>query len=246
MYIDNDREHNNFNERINEAPATTHLNKSTINKQKEFIVNNFPDNDVLLRNAPAIQRTHPGNSTYANITKRGKKIVIISSSICKRINMNKFHDNLKNGNAIKRCFSGATASQFLHFIMPTLEEEKPDTVILQIGTNNFTKKRQNAQEILKEILDVVDLCQHNGVNDVFVSSVINRPSFQSKVDELNRYLDANAREHNFTFIDNSNIQEIHLWRDKVHLNNKGIMLLANNFLNILNCNDTNSGYDKFF
>ena len=116
-------------------------------------------------------------------------------------------------------------------------------MILCVGTNNLSKKQQTTQDTLKEILDIVDLCRNNGVNHVFVSSIINRPSYQSKVDEINKYLFANAQQHNYTFISNSNVHEMHLWRDKVHLTNQGIQLLANNFLDSLN---KTSVYDNFY
>ena len=127
--------------------------------------------------------------------------------------------------------------------MPTLEEDKPDIVILCFGTNNLTKKRQSEREVTHEIIDVVNICHNLGVNKVYVSGILFRPAYKNKINEINRIIELNASTHDYIFIDNSNIQLEHLWRDKVHLNDKGTVLLANNFIDILN---ERSIYDDFF
>ena len=55
--------------------------------------------------------------------------------------MKEFNSKLKDKNAIKECYPGATASKTAHNIKPTLEEEQPDIVVINIGTNNLTKKK---------------------------------------------------------------------------------------------------------
>ena len=42
---------------------------------------------------------------------------------------------------IVRSFSGATAKHLRHYVEPTLEEERPDYVIIHVGTNNITKRK---------------------------------------------------------------------------------------------------------
>ena len=48
-------------------------------------------------------------------------------------------------------------------------------------------------------------------------------------------LDIKQVESNYRFIKNENIMlTSHLWRDKVHLNECGLTISVNNFINILN------------
>ena len=150
--------------------------------------------------------------------------------------MVEFERYLANGVAIKRYFRGATTSQMIHYVKPHLEDELPDRVILHIGTNNLTKKRnQTEAEIVKEISEIVRLCHKGGVNEVFVSSLARRPKFQNKIDNINTLLKTRADEMGeYVFIDNSNILQRHLWDDNLHHLGEGTIILANNFLRHVN------------
>ena len=71
--------------------------------------------------------TKPINTLLAQNAKINKerKIAIVSDSITKQIKMNEFNKLIVNGNAVKRAFGGATASQLNYYIQATLNEEKP-------------------------------------------------------------------------------------------------------------------------
>ena len=103
--------------------------------------------------------------------------VIISDSITKRINMIKLNSALQNGNALKRVFPGATASQLNHYIHASLSEDKPNTVIFCAGSNNISKKKQCAQETAKEIINIAETCRRGGVKTVYISSLTCRQSY---------------------------------------------------------------------
>ena len=55
-----------------------------------------------------------------------------------------------------------------------------------------------------------------------------------QINEVNKLLEQHAGFYEYKFIDNGCINETHLRNDGVHLNNKGITILANNFLHHLN------------
>ena len=146
----------------------------------------YPEKDSQIYS----RRTVHGNSSYSNIGKKDCtlfriKTVIISDSIPKRIDMREFNDLLKNGAAYKRAFSGATASQLNHYVKATLVEDKPDSIIICAGTNNLTKKQQTVQETTKEIISIAETCRHNGVNTIYISSLICRPSHQKEINDIN-------------------------------------------------------------
>ena len=113
-----------------------------------------------------------------------------------------------------------------------------------MGTNNITEKRyQTARKIVHEILEIVYYCRNSGVNKVYVSSLICRPQYKSKVYEINELRKLNAVIQNYYFIYCGNIEKYHLGLDKVYLNRAGTILLANNFLNYLNRSDN---FDSFW
>ena len=102
-----------------------------------IFINNYPENNRLpLPSNNPFRQTVPGNSNYADVSRNGEKICILRNSICRPINMIEFNRVLKEGNAIKRFYPGAT-----------LEEGHPDTLIIMTGTNGITKKKnQSARE----------------------------------------------------------------------------------------------------
>ena len=67
--------------------------------------------------------------------------------------MNEFNNRYPAGDAFKQSFPGVTASKLTCYMKPWLIEEEPENVIIQVGTNNITKKKQSSEEIAHEILD---------------------------------------------------------------------------------------------
>ena len=230
------------------AGTTLDRNSTTINRwnfndsnkrRPTNVINQHSENDVLIREK-RIQMM-PGNSTYAGILSKGKKICIFSDSITRRINMNNFNSELRcdnsnkrSGDAVKRFFPGCTASQLKSYITPHLWEDEPDIVVINVGTNNLTKKRQSPNDTVTEIINVAKKCQKHGVNEVYVAGITCRPGFQEEINVINELLERNAESHNYVYINNNNIQEEHLWDDELHLNGDGIYLLKSNFLKNLN------------
>ena len=41
-----------------------------------------------------------------------------------------------------------------HYMKPTIEGELPDTVLINIGTNNITKSKQSENETVDEIMEI--------------------------------------------------------------------------------------------
>ena len=69
--------------------------------------------------------------------------------------------------------------------------------------------------------------------EVFVSGITLNPNHQSQIRVLNGLLKENTGMYNYVFIDNSDIEEEHLWKDQLRLNNKGTIRLACNVLDRL-------------
>ena len=61
------------------------------------------------------------------------------SHIC-RIKKNLFNNSITEGRAHLNSFSGATINRLDHFIIPILGEDRPDIVIICVGSNDITHK----------------------------------------------------------------------------------------------------------
>lgn len=212
--------------------ANTQRNDNFTKVQKRrpaFVTNKFPERD---RKPYRTTKHVPGNSAYAAITQRGKKVAIISDSICGGMNMAKLNRELKNKHAYKRLFPGVTPDDLQYYCLRTLEKDKPDIAIINVGTNNIGK--EDPFNIASEIIKVVKLCQERGCNKVYVSSIIHRPDYPDMVVQLNNILHQWQFHHDYELIYNDNINSTCICNDKIHLNYKGKDILSTNFRNILN------------
>ena len=72
----------------------------------------------------------PGNSTYASMTKYGKKLCIIGDSHIKRVRRNVFNNLTENGKPYLKSFRGAKVQHLHHFIELILSEDHPNMVII--------------------------------------------------------------------------------------------------------------------
>ena len=160
---------------------------------------------------------------------------IIGASIIQRLKIRDFNYWLDDKHATKVPFPGATVEKAAYYMKPTLEEESPDIVILNIGTNNLTKNRtQTEEDIAGEIIKMVEECRYMGVNEIFVSGLTVRKGWLNQIKNINNILIQKASAHNFKFIDNENIKYEDLSYDGLHLQKEGTIKLANNFIYVLN------------
>ena len=193
--------------------------------------NKYPEHDVVDYRTKI---TVPGNSDYrGDISKDGRKICILSDSICNRIKIHEFNKYLKNKKAYKICFPGCDTKSIHHYALHTLKKDKPDIVIINVGSNNM--KTDKPITIAEDLISLTEVCKTHGVGKVYISGITPRHGYQTKIDELNNILEGKQVNYHYSFIKNDNIvPNEHLWRDKIHLNDAGLDKLANNFLYVLN------------
>ena len=223
-----------------EGYAKNTKNKSNISKIKKrngIVIEQNPE-----RNFNKFTTTVPGNSSYANMLSKGKKVAVIGDSLVKRIRGKELSRNMNKGKAFVKSFPGATNKQLNHYVIPTLIEESPDIVVIHCGTNDinprFKQPHLDAEKIANDMIEIGKTCRNNGVNEVFISSIVCRSveAEMLKVDEVNKMVRDLCIKEGFAFIDNSFIGKQFLWKDGIHLLNDGTTLLANNILNSLNRN----------
>ena len=146
--------------------------------------------------------------------------------------MNEFNHHVKNGYAYRKTFPGATVQDLAHYCLLTLRVDQPDVCVINIGCNNLD--RDTPHDIYKGIINIVNICHHHGVNDVYVSAIPLRIGSEKAMADVNNFLRAKACFYDYFLIDNSNIQHHHISRDSTHLNYNGTILIANNFLKAIN------------
>ena len=103
-------------------------------KRPQIVTNKCPERNVIINHTKKIV---PGNSSYSNTTSQGKKILILSNSICGRINISKLNEALKSAHAVKKIYPGATPKELEHYCLKPLNDIKPDIAIINIGTNKI-------------------------------------------------------------------------------------------------------------
>ena len=132
-------------------------------------------------------------------------------------------------NVYVKSFSGATVDCMNSYVCPTIKKN-PKTIILHCGTNDLNSP-QAACNIAQDIIDVAKTLE-TGNNTVIVSGLVPRGDFlNGKATEVNKVLKQLCQSKNLKFIDNSNIDpSFHLNRSRLHLNDYGTTLLANNFI----------------
>ena len=122
------------------------------------------------------------------------------------------------------------------YVRPILKGNTPDVLILHIGCNNISNKQRAENEIVEWIVKIGRQCKESNVNDVFMPSLISRTQkrLNGKVIAVNNILKRVCKLNGLEFIDNSNICAENSFEDGCHLNDDSKVILANNFIYVLN------------
>ena len=124
------------------------------------------------------------------------------------------------------------------FAEEILNEENIDRIIINIGTNNLSYQNQTENEIMIEIIEIVKKCHQYGVNEIFIAGVTIRPRYEKQINIINNLLKENATRYNYQFICTADIMEKHLWKDKLHLNEQGTIILVGKTLDVFLISET--------
>ena len=95
----------------------------------------------------------------------------MGDSHIRRIENNLFKDSIIEGKAHLNSFSGATINRLGYFITPILEEDRPDILIIHIGSNYITHNtisNINAKGISKRIINIGKKSLLHGVKEVII------------------------------------------------------------------------------
>ena len=152
----------------------------------------------------------------------------------KTINEHRFNRAYDHGTARFQKFHGGKARHIKDYVPTHLNEDEPDTVIIQVGGNDLPTRRDKPTPVVNIANDIIKtglICRSKNVRNVLIGGVIVRKAqyMKERCKELNNALRGLCKIHNFTFIDNTKISVDHLY-DGVHLNEDGTQILADNYL----------------
>ena len=147
-------------------------------------------------------RVVPGNNTYAGTLREGKKILMIGVSHIRRVKTDKLQNSFDNAKSFVRYFSGAKTEDLHHYIIPSLLKEKPDIVVIHVGSNSITHKifeDFNADKLADEIIGIGKMCTQYGVKDVIFSSIFvkNSMTLGKMISQVNGAVMKKCEENRF-------------------------------------------------
>ena len=96
-----------------------------------------------------------------------KKLLVCGDSHVKRLSKLLPNNSLKKSHAVLKNFDGANIKRLSQHILPYLHEDKPDSVILHIGTNDVQPNMDSTLEKPSdEIINLSQMCLQSGVKNV--------------------------------------------------------------------------------
>ena len=88
-----------------------------------------------------------------------------------RTKRNDFNKELRHGKAFFRSFCGTNAKQLRHYIIPTLIDDKPDAIVIHVGTNDILNHAKH-EDIARSIINIGLDCKNNGFAEVLISTIL--------------------------------------------------------------------------
>ena len=163
----------------------------------------------------------------------------MANSHIRRIKNNLFNNSINEDKAHLNSFSGATVNRLDHFIIPILEEDRLDIVIIHVGSNDITHNTINnidVNAISKRVIDIGKKCLLYGVREVIIFSIFIRKQFKltRTIRQFHELLRNECRSNKFYFISNDNIINECLWKDGLQLNNDCTYMFGSNLVEFLN------------
>ena len=83
----------------------------------------------------------------------------------KNISRNDFDKELHCGSAFCCSFSGTIVNRLRHNIIPTLMDDKLDTIVIHVGTNDISN-HDNHGNIARSVINIGLDCKNNGFSEV--------------------------------------------------------------------------------
>lgn len=173
-------------------------------------------------------------STRTESPKQSREsVVIIGDSMVKGLQANRLKKSTELDIKVK-AFPGSTVSDMHDYMKPSLKN-KPDRVIIHVGTNNL--KRDEPAKVVDEIKNLVHAAKKiSPKSKIAISEIITREDdmrLADRAQEVNAMLSHNNILNSCMLISHENINKNSLNSYGLHLNRLGCSLLAKNFIGYL-------------
>ena len=137
-------------------------------------------------------------------------------------------------------FPGASSRQLLHYMDIYLEGIQVDTVLLwvnDIGVNGLLNysNQSRTDSLMNNIVCMVEKSRNYGIKNSLLSGIVltKRVSLDVLM-KVHKMISNFCNINSLYYIDNRNIRAEGLYKDGLHLLDKGKIVLANNFIINLN------------
>ena len=114
-------------------------------------------------------------SSYQHPTNRKRKLFVVGDSHLEMSSKQLFNYSIRDTHAVIKNFDGATTKRLGHHVLPILKEDKPDSVLIHIGTNDVNNHKLYAvspENLASDIIEISHTCKSFNMKEVFISSVL--------------------------------------------------------------------------
>lgn len=213
------------NQKPQEASEKTSANDGPweqVEKRKQRNANKIKAKN---KNSPSLEKNKSGPSS-------NEETIIVGDSIIKGLRRDLLSRAAKRPVTVRR-FPGATTADMKHYLQPSLEA-KPKAIVLHVRTNDL-KNSSSGRNVAEKIVDLGNVIAANSPDTKLTISAITQrfdeDSLKKKITDCNKVLRTFCNQHGWSFVEHPNIDETCLNNHKLHLNKKGIAILASNFVN---------------
>ena len=152
------------------------------------------------------------------------KVILIGDIHLNQTNKDNFRKKFKGDGVYFKSFPGVNTNKLDYYSISMPVDEKPNTIIIHIGSNNITKSNYqliNPYEVAKGILNIGLKWNNYGVNEIAISSILVKSN--SNLNKVIKQINFSLRlfkAYGFAFICNKNIDKNRLWKDGIYLTNE--------------------------
>lgn len=163
--------------------------------------------------------------TNLNEEKNRRKICILSDSMLNRLDGKRLSNDYVD---VRLSCHGGCTLKCLYTHLPWAFSLQPEHIIINVGTNDCAKK--TSDEVLKELFDVKVYIQKVLPSCKIWFSLPLVRTDNKTANAIIRNLNVKMMKRSDMLLDNSNINERHLSRKGLHLNDHGTKLMAKNII----------------
>ena len=183
----------------------------------------------------------PGTKLYSDVHRLNT--LILSDSMIGNISTKLISEDI-DGNyekVIVKKYPGQTAQEIFSYSDYQFSTCKPDQVIIIAGSNDVSNGHRTRSldevEVATNIINIGRRAVKHGAKRIVISGLVIRKwnsNINQVIGSINRLVQDMCKEEGFYFIDQTDIERQHLWKDGLHLNQNGSYIFRMNIMKFFN------------